>query len=257
MIGGEGGKKQKIVLLGGDILDKGLFVAGVQQKENMVFFSQDSGWPSFLVIPLFVAEKLEGLFLFESQRNAFTERDIQRAQIVKETLELLLFRKKTEAELLYLSTHDSLTGALNHKAFTEKGEDALVLAERYQRPLSLVFLDLDGFKSVNDRFGHLFGDKVLFLFVQHLHAHLRRSDLLARLGGDEFVVLLPETTRKGALELLERLENDPLWLEKGDEIIVLRFSAGVSVYPEDGKTLEVLLEVADQRMYEKKRLKKI
>lgn len=102
-------------------------------------------------------------------------------------------------------------------------------------------------------FGHLFGDRVLFLFVQHLRTHIRCGDLLARLGGDEFGLLLPETTREGALELLDRLGSDSLWLEEGDEVIVLRFSAGVSVYPEDGKTLEIMLEVADQKMYEQKR----
>ncbi|MEN3187924.1 MAG: GGDEF domain-containing protein [Atribacterota bacterium] len=122
---------------------------------------------------------------------------------------------QTEAEPLHLFSHDFLTGTLNHKAFRENGKEILPLVERYQWPFSLVFLDVDDFKSINDRFDHLFGDRMLSFFVQHLRANLRRNDPLARFGGDEFVLLLPQTPGEKAQELLERLQRSPFSLRKG------------------------------------------
>ncbi|MGC8778766.1 MAG: GGDEF domain-containing protein, partial [Candidatus Caldatribacteriaceae bacterium] len=254
---GEGRREgEKCTLSGRNLMANGVFVTGLRWEGNVLSFSLEPGLPSFLVVPLLVSEKLEGLFLIGGKKRAFTGADVQRAQIVKEILELLFFRRKTEEELLYLSSHDSLTGALNHKAFRERGGEVLALAERYQRPLSLIFLDVDDFKAINDSFGHLFGDRVLSCFAQYLRTNLRRSDLLARLGGDEFVLLLPETPGEKARELLERLESNPLFLEEGEEIVALHFSAGVSIYPEDGRTLEALMEVADLRMYEGKKARR-
>lgn len=250
---GEGREGQRYTVSRGSLKGPEVFVTGLRWEGSTLILSSEPGLPPFLVVPLCVSGRLEGLFLFGGRKKPFTGADVQRAQVIQETLELLLYRGQTEAELLYLSSHDSLTGALNHKAFREKGEEILALAERYNRPFSLIFLDVDDFKSINDRFGHLFGDRMLSFFAQHLRANLRRNDLLARFGGDEFVLLLPETPGIKARELLERLQSNPLSLEEGEEVILIRFSAGVSVYPEDGTTLEALMEMADLRMYEKKK----
>jgi diguanylate cyclase (GGDEF)-like protein/PAS domain S-box-containing protein len=162
-------------------------------------------------------------------------------------------RQRT-AELAFQAHHDYLTGLPNRVLFEERLERAVASAERYGRRLAVLFLDLDGFKIVNDTHGHDAGDRVLKQVARRLPAGLRSSDTLARFGGDEFVVLVTEIVhpldaREVAVALLETLQGPYELL--GDQI-VLRASIGISVYPEDGPDASKLLRNADVAMYEAK-----
>jgi diguanylate cyclase (GGDEF)-like protein/PAS domain S-box-containing protein len=159
-------------------------------------------------------------------------------------------RQRTE-ELAHRAHHDYLTGLPNRALFEERLERAVASAQRYGRRLAVLFLDLDGFKAVNDTHGHDAGDRVLKQVASRLPAGLRSSDTLARFGGDEFVVLVTEIAdpldaREVALALLDSLTGPYEVL--GDRVH-LRASVGISVFPDDGPDASKLLRHADLAMY--------
>jgi diguanylate cyclase (GGDEF)-like protein/PAS domain S-box-containing protein len=161
---------------------------------------------------------------------------------------------ESEAKLRHRAHHDALTGLPNRVVLEDRLRLALAAAERHARVLALLFVDLDGFKSVNDGFGHAAGDAVLAEVARRLQATLRVGDTLARLHGDEFVVLLPEVSTAGdagrlARDLLAEVAR-PIGVE-GRELI-LSASIGVSVYPDDAREAEQLLRAADVAMYRAK-----
>ncbi|MET1256369.1 sensor domain-containing diguanylate cyclase [Aliikangiella maris] len=160
-------------------------------------------------------------------------------------------QKNREYELQEKALRDSLTGLVNRFGLLEHFEKALIKAKRKQFQLSIVFIDLDDFKLINDRFGHLNGDQYLIEFANRLRTGFRGSDMVARIGGDEFVVLLDNSARdERTSELLLRLEqtmDQPLILD--DETVYFKYSYGVATYPKDGCSTAELLKFADKQMY--------
>jgi len=142
-----------------------------------------------------------------------------------------------------------LTGALNSRAFYEQLTQERSRCKRYSRPLSIVYIDLDGFKEMNDLHGHEFGDELLKKVVVVIKGCIRDVDLLARLGGDEFVILLPETEAEGAATCVQRIMETL----KRDISKSTTISAGVVHYATCPETNEETVKVADQTMYEAKR----
>ena len=150
--------------------------------------------------------------------------------------------------------YDHLTGALSRQAFDARLQEEMDRARLYQYNLSLVFLDIDHFKQVNDTYGHTRGDEVLIAFVERVKENLRTTDLLFRFGGDEFVLILHgvDQSRGPSLvqNLLDFISTKPF---PGDPPVTLTFSAGLGYFPVDGDSVETLLEAADQRVYHAKR----
>lgn len=147
---------------------------------------------------------------------------------------------------------DDLTEAFNRRYMERHIEEELERARRYDRPFSILFMDLDHLKSVNDAYGHLCGSKVLMEVAALILKHLRRSDKIFRFGGDEFVVTLPETDRRGALKVANRLRE----AVKGHRFLIsegaavqLTASFGLATFPQDGMNADQLLRHADQAMY--------
>ena len=170
-------------------------------------------------------------------------------------LELTFQRLQTKTEELSQLAHtDPLTNLANRRYLIEQLEREFARAKRYRRPLSLLYLDLDGFKSINDRYGHLFGDELLRTAALSMRAVLRTTDLLARIGGDEFAVLLPETTVKGAVGVALKLRRalDASVAGLGENVPSLSFSAGVSQMRFEDETVDDLLARADQVQYQAK-----
>lgn len=163
-------------------------------------------------------------------------------------------RKAMEDELLRLATTDGLTGVLNRRAFSDKAERLINLAHRHQRPFSLLVLDADKFKGINDRYGHPAGDAVLKALSSALQSTLRGTDLLGRLGGEEFGIALPETSRAGAEELGERLLEAvrACRVPCADESLAFTVSAGLATLDKEGDNLATLLKRADDALYRAK-----
>lgn len=153
------------------------------------------------------------------------------------------------------ATHDPLTGVANRALFLDQLERALAFAARYHRKTGLLFLDLDGFKQINDRYGHASGDMLLRTVARRVQRAVRRSDIVARFGGDEFVVLLPEVTSRRDVTLvrdmiLEAL-HEPLPGTYPSPSGVAA-SIGSAMSPLDGVTADALLAAADANMYQVK-----
>ncbi len=163
--------------------------------------------------------------------------------------ELLHKQKITSLKVEYLAAHDPLTGLMNRRAFIHATKPYLALAARSKRTMSLMILDFDHFKEINDRFGHNVGDEALAKISHILQMQTRDSDLLARWGGDEFVLLMPETSLEKASIFAERIQlkiqNTPIIEKKGATPISLTVSIGVAEYMESDDSLKTLINRAD------------
>lgn len=165
---------------------------------------------------------------------------------------LLAHRDEAEQELKRMATTDALTGLHNRHWLEERGADHLSLARRYDQPLTVIMMDLDYFKGINDTHGHVIGDRVLQAFAQRLREVGRDADLIARYGGEEFCVLLPLSAPEAALELDQRLRQ-VIHDELPDELgFAVTYSAGVAQLARNLLTLSELFACADRALYQAK-----
>lgn len=168
---------------------------------------------------------------------------------------LLVVIDNLEKEMRYLATFDSLTTLLNRRAFFHDSKEMINLAKRESTTLSIIAVDLDKFKTINDQYGHFAGDEVLKHFATTIKATLRQDDIIGRVGGEEFVVLLPNTTINEASKLSERLH-----LAIRDSIITydtlsIKYTVSmglISFLPHKAETLESVLKQADKFLYRAK-----
>lgn len=162
--------------------------------------------------------------------------------------------KRQLAMLSAVALQDELTGLTNRRGFLRSLEKAIAFSKRYKIPACLVFIDLNGFKQINDQHGHAVGDLVLKTVGQRISRQVRSSDVVARLGGDEFVILLWQVTeeiaRSRAGLLMHAICRDQLFVPDGP-VVDIKASAGVAVMG-SADTADALLERADKAMYQAK-----
>jgi len=163
-------------------------------------------------------------------------------------------QKRAEENLLHMATHDSLTGLPNRNLLQDRVSQAIGYAERMQRELAVLFIDIDRFKNINDSLGHAAGDQLITIMAQRLRAAVRTVDTVARVGGDEFVVILTDLSRESdiakVLPGLLAAITQPMPVD-GHQLTVTG-SIGISVYPRDGRDVSTLLKNADTAMYRAK-----
>jgi diguanylate cyclase (GGDEF)-like protein len=203
-------------------------------------------------MPLIARERLLGVLTLYRQGDAraFANEEIDLVADFAAVAALALDNARARCELERLATTDELTGLANRRHFLPQLERELASAARYRSSLSLLLLDLDNFKAINDTYGHSAGDRALRLVARSLEDCLRAPDLVARLGGDEFAVLLPQTGRAAAGALAERLTDAVSRLSLP---CPLTLSIGLASLKGDDAT--DLLEEADRVLYREKRSK--
>lgn len=171
-------------------------------------------------------------------------------------------RKRAEAEMHKMheqlheqSLRDPLTGLYNRRYLGEAMQRELIRAMRGEHPICLVMCDIDHFKTINDKYGHLTGDEVLRVFAELLKSSARGSDIVCRYGGEEFLLLLPEMPLNTARQRTEQTRHalETMSIETGAGLLRGTASFGVAVFPQHGKTSDELIRAADEAMYEAKR----
>ena len=166
------------------------------------------------------------------------------------TILLTELRHALEEERLLANT-DPLTGALNRRSFNEVAEKRMIIAEVNKHPYTMVYIDLDDFKAVNDRLGHAVGDMVLKIVVDTIQKQIRNTDFLARLGGDEFAILLTDMDQKHAQSLVQRLQSALLAKMKFNDWDIT-FSIGVLTILSMPESVDKLVSMTDALMYDVK-----
>ena len=209
---------------------------------------------SLLCIPLISRGRIIGVveLLNKPVSGGFTEKDIEVVRTLMEpaaiTIENAILFKKLEE----LSVTDDLTRLYNSRYLNQFLHQEVKRSHRYGYPVSLIFLDLDGFKTVNDRYGHLAGGRALTEVGRVVRAMVRETDVVSRYGGDEFTVVLPQTGIEGASSIAERIRRGiegRLFLESMGLAVRLTASLGIASFPDHGETREDLIGHADRAMY--------
>ncbi len=214
-----------------------------------------AGLRTALGFPVMIGEEFYGVMEFFAPAVWPPDQELmQFAGQIGSQVGQFLARKQAEDNLHFVATHDALTALPNRTMFDDRFTHALAQAQRYNRQLALLFIDLDGFKVVNDRYGHGVGDVLLKEIAGRLRSRLREGDVIGRIGGDEFVVLVEELGAAGELAGVASKIIEVVALPvvvQGQECKVTA-SIGISIFPGDGRDAQSLLKNADTAMYRAK-----
>ncbi len=213
--------------------------------------------PCWLGLPLKSGNRVIGALAVMERFDSpcYTERDQELLQFVSNQIATAIERKRLHSELRHMAQHDALTGLPNRMLLLDRLESAVARSRRNLRGFSLLYVDLDKFKSINDLHGHEIGDKLLQEVAHRINRCVRDVDTVARLGGDEFVVLLDGASEQGDAERVAEkicaVSNDPI--EIRDLRLSIAPSIGIAIYPHHGDTAQQLLKFADDAMYRMKK----
>jgi diguanylate cyclase (GGDEF)-like protein len=222
-----------------------------------VALMREAGNRGLVMLPLVAKDQSIGLVeLFSKTPVRWTDQRLQLARTMANEAAMALENARLYEDARNLADRDPLTGFYNHRFLHERLGEEVVRAQRARRPLSVLMLDLDDFKLVNDTFGHLFGDRVLTWTAELIRSTLRGSDIPARYGGDEFAIILPETDHEEARRAAERIleafrERAFVGEQRGP--VPISASIGVASYPQHGRTPTELIAAADRALYTVKR----
>ena len=227
-------------------------VYGFDEMVDIHRIGQDVNQQALDIFPIFEFE-------LKDENDYAKLLETAKAELINLSTELVnnLLEQRQENNFLRQQVkRDSMTNLYNHQRFRELLQQELSRSERYGHPVSIIFLDIDHFKSVNDTYGHLAGDKVIKTIASCLRNELRESDQVARYGGEEFAIILPETEKEGAWDLAERLRKkiDSLKIGHENSYIHSTMSFGIaSLKPGAKVSLDESIKRADNALYQAKR----
>lgn len=191
---------------------------------------------------------------YSRRPHAFSVQGLDFLQSIANVLGAAIERRRTEERLAYMASYDSLTGLANRELFRDRLAQCLQLAHRNRRIVGVLYLDLNGFKAVNDTCGHATGDRLLVLVAERLLSCVRQSDTVGRQGGDEFAIVLTELVEPDDAILVA--QHVAARLARPFEIdgctVRVTASVGSSIYPDDGIDADGLIKLADAAMYRSK-----
>lgn len=212
---------------------------------------------SFLSIPLLFKEQVVGILNFTRPGvDSFSAQEIQFLKTIAVEVAIALVNARLYDRTRELSVRDELTRLYNRRHFQTIFPLEIKRAQRFGQPVSLLMIDIDQFKKYNDTYGHLAGDERLTELARLIHAKIREVDFVARFGGEEFVMILPNTSKKDAVSVGEKLRllvGSHPFRQPADLQHPFTISIGVASFPDDADRIEEILAAADQALYQAKK----
>jgi diguanylate cyclase (GGDEF)-like protein len=217
----------------------------------------EPSYPVVVAVPLYTHARISGVISLyrDDETKPFRRGDLETVSFLAEQGGVAMENVQLHEEAQRLSITDGLTGVWNRRYFQMQFRQVLATSLRFGRSFSVLMLDLDHFKEVNDTYGHQRGDAILIEFAQRVKRTLREVDTFARYGGEEFICLLPETDVRGALitaeKTLETIRSEPFG-GIDEQSLNLTVSIGLASYPQHGESYSEVVEAADQALYRAK-----
>lgn len=247
-------------ILGEESVDADRIVLQIEKRKlrpKQMVMDAKASLKSYLTLPLAVEGEILGCIALNSdQPNAFDAQDLQFFSVIGYQMAATLKHFQRFSSIKNMAIYDALTGLHNRRFFEERLEAEAQKCFHSNIPLSLVMVDIDFFKKVNDTFGHTEGDQVLCRISSLLKTSVRKKDIVARYGGEEFILILPEARLEESFVIAERIRHlvENTLFEVRKTQVNLTLSMGVSSFPSHQvKSKEELVEMADQALYDAKR----
>jgi diguanylate cyclase (GGDEF)-like protein len=235
----------------GTVFETGEPIIINKTDDNKTFVGSSASFArSIACVPMKVYKDTIGVINVTNKKGqtGFTDQDVEMLRAVADQAAISI----SKAQLWEMAVNDSLTGLHVRRYFMAKLQDEILRTDRYKKTLSIIMSDLDNFKKINDTYGHTAGDRVLKAVGSYLKDSIRDVDSIGRYGGEEFIMFLPETSKKAAHVLADRLRIGVSEIKMDEKLPGVTISLGISTFPEDGKTLNELLDKADAALYRAK-----
>jgi diguanylate cyclase (GGDEF)-like protein len=226
--------------------------------EHSLFTNAPKEWKGSIIgIPLMMGSRVIGVMnLARTHPGAFSEMEIRLLSLLADQAAIAILNARLHAAVSHQARSDSLTSLPNRRALDERLDEEINRSKRSGIPFSVVMLDLDGFKIINDTFGHEVGDEVLCAIARSFQRALRATDFLARYGGDEMTLILPETDWPQSQTVTDKIQHELSQLVfelPNGEKFSLGVTGGVAIYPQHSREAAGLLRTADEALYHAKR----